>query len=79
MYLLAVALALVISLYGCQEKDKDRSLGDTNSVTGGGGPPVKDTTTINKERQDSAAKPMKDSTSKGNVNPTGHINPKNQK
>lgn len=47
---------------------------DTNNVTKAGGPPIRDTATINKDRRDSAKMPK--SKNNGNADPSGEI--KNQ-
>jgi hypothetical protein len=74
-------IALWLFVASCNSTDKQKSLGehgDTSSVTSAGGPPIRDTSTINKDRADSAKIPAADSTAKGNVDPTGHMTPKKQ-
>ena len=49
---------------------------DTTSVNKAGGPPIRDTTTIDKDRRDSAKAPARSGTAKGNADPSGRL--KNQ-
>jgi hypothetical protein len=70
---------LTIFFASCDSNSNSKTLGnsqDTTSVTKGGGPPIQDTATINKNQRDSANTPASDSTSKGNADPTGHTTPK---
>jgi hypothetical protein len=71
--ILNIALAAVLCITACQN-NTHKSIGnsqDTTSVNRAGGPPIRDTATINKDRKDSAAMPK--STAKGNADPSGHI------
>lgn len=72
-------LALALLLTACDQNASKKTIGnsqDTTSVTKGGGPPIRDTSTINKDRRDSAKLPAKSNTTKGNADPSGRI--KNQ-
>jgi hypothetical protein len=76
---LPVWMLLVFLLASCDQNASKKTIGnsqDTTSVTKGGGPPIRDTATINKERRDSAKLPAKSNTAKGNADPSGRI--KNQ-
>jgi len=75
--LLAVLFSVILT--SCDQNKKKVTFSnsvDTNNVTKAGGPPIRDTATINKDRRDSAKLPGKSSTAKGNADPAGHI--KNQ-
>jgi hypothetical protein len=69
-------LVLILFTAACDTDTSKKTLGDTSSVNSAGGPPIRDTATINKDRRDSAKIPAADSTAKGNVDPTGHATPK---
>jgi hypothetical protein len=77
---LSVAIGLLLAtLISCDPKASKKTIGnsrDTTSVNKGGGPPIRDTATISKDRRDSAKVPAKKNTSKGNADPSGHL--KNQ-
>lgn len=72
-------LILTFSLASCDPGAGHKTIGnskDTTSVTKSGGPPIRDTATISKDRRDSAANAGKSGTGKGNADPSGHV--KNQ-
>jgi hypothetical protein len=76
---LVAIIVMMISFSACDPNASKKTLGntqDTTSVTKGGGPPIRDTATINKDRRDSARRPAKANTAKGNADPSGRI--KNQ-
>jgi hypothetical protein len=78
LYILLTA-SLIFAFASCDPNASHKTLGnstDTTSVNKAGGPPIRDTATINKDRRDSAANPRKATTGKGNADPSGHI--KNQ-
>jgi hypothetical protein len=78
-YLMIFTLGLCLS--ACRQSDNQKTLGnsnDTSNVNREGGPPIRDTATINKDRADSARMPASDSMSKGNADPTGHVNKRKQ-
>lgn len=79
LYSLMMTFSLPLIMASCNEHDSQKKIGgsqDSSSVTKAGGPPIRDTSTINKERQDSAKTPVKSGQAKGNADPSGHI--KNQ-
>ncbi|SDE96384.1 hypothetical protein SAMN05216464_11196 [Mucilaginibacter pineti] len=68
-------LFLLLFCNACNSGDSHKTIGnsqDTTRVDRAGGPPIRDTATINKDRRDSAKITSDDSTSKGNVDPSGH-------
>lgn len=72
-----IGLIGMVLLAACGQNNS-KSIGnsqDTTSVNKAGGPPIRDTATINKDRRDSALMPA-ESTAKGNADPSGRI--KNQ-
>ncbi|MGF7040317.1 hypothetical protein [Mucilaginibacter lappiensis] len=79
LYGLVMTFSLPLIMASCNEHDSQKKIGgsqDTTSVTKAGGPPIRDTSTINKDRQDSAKIRPKSGQAKGNADPSGHI--KNQ-
>lgn len=69
-----IGIALLIG--SCGQNAGRKTIGgtqDTQSVNKAGGPPVRDTATINKDRRDSARLPKRPNTSKGNVDPSGRV------
>ena len=69
------AFAALLSLAACNQNANHKTIGNTSDTLGkAGGPPIRDTATINKDRLDST-KPGK-SSAKGNADPSGRI--KNQ-
>ncbi|HEX8020229.1 hypothetical protein [Mucilaginibacter sp.] len=75
LYGLVMTFSLPIIMASCNERDSQRKIGgsqDTSSVNRAGGPAIRDTATINKDRRDSARRPAGDSISKGNADPSGH-------
>jgi hypothetical protein len=74
-----VLTALTMTLAACNSGDSQKKLGnsqDTTSVNKAGGPAIRDTSTINQDRQDSASGLKADSMSKGNADPSGHLSAK---
>ncbi|MDN3550221.1 hypothetical protein [Mucilaginibacter aquaedulcis] len=75
-----LALTVFAMLFtACNSGDGQKKLGnsqDTTSVNKAGGPAIRDTSTINKDRQDSAKANKADSVSKGNADPSGHLSAK---
>jgi 3-deoxy-D-manno-octulosonate 8-phosphate phosphatase KdsC-like HAD superfamily phosphatase len=72
---LGCSIAVILGLMACNPNDSHKKIGnsqDTTSVNKGGEPAIRDTATINKDHRDSANRPASDSTSKGNVDPSGH-------
>lgn len=72
---LNTALAAVLCITACRN-NTHKTIGnsqDTTSVNRAGGPPIRDTATINKDRKDSANLPAKNNAAKGNADPSGHI------
>ena len=70
---------LTFAFAACDPNANHKTIGnstDTTSVNKAGGPPIRDTATINKDRRDSAVNPGKSATGKGNADPSGRI--KNQ-
>ncbi|MEO3407372.1 hypothetical protein AAFN85_25865 [Mucilaginibacter sp. CAU 1740] len=70
---------LFISVFACNSGDSQKQIGnsqDTTSVNKAGGPAIRDTTTIDKDRKDSAKQPAADSMSKGNADPSGRMSAK---
>jgi hypothetical protein len=68
-----LGLALIITLAACDSNRSKANIGDskdTTSVNSAVNPPIQDTATINKERQDSV-KSAKSDTATGNADPTG--------
>jgi hypothetical protein len=68
---------LTISVMACNSSYSHKQINnsrDTASVNKAGGPATRDTTTINKNRTDSAKAPATDTMSKGNADPTGQLN-----
>lgn len=79
LYGLVMTFSLPLFMASCHEADSQKKLGgsqDTSSVNRGGGPAIRDTATINKDRRDSAKMTAGDSAAKGNANPSGHMSPK---
>lgn len=74
--ILTLAAVLIYFASSCNPTDRDKKLGgstDTSSVNRGGGPAIKDTTTINRERKQQVHDSLSgDTTYKGNVDPSGH-------
>ncbi|AYL95219.1 hypothetical protein [Mucilaginibacter celer] len=71
--------ALTTSVFACNSGDSHKQINnsqDTTSVNKAGGPAIRDTTTINKDRHDSAIAPATDSMSKGNADPSVHMSAK---
>lgn len=72
-----IACAVMLLSASCDQNASKKEIGnskDTNNVTRGGGPPIRDTSSINKDRQDSVNMQESDSTRRGNVDPGGHAN-----
>jgi hypothetical protein len=72
-------LLSILLLAACDQNRNKATLNnsvDTNSVTKAGGPPIRDTATINKDRRDSAKMKTKNPSARGNADPSGQI--KNQ-
>jgi hypothetical protein len=72
-------LLLTMLLAACGQNRTKATIGnsqDTTSVNKAGGPPIRDTATINKDRLDSAKGQAKPGAAKGNADPSGRI--KNQ-
>lgn len=66
----------------CNSGDGQKKLGNsqgTTSVNKAGGPAIRDTSTINQDRQNSEKGNKSDSMSKGNAEPSGHLSAKPQK
>jgi hypothetical protein len=79
LYGLVMTFSLPLLMASCNERDSQKKIGgsqDTSSVNKAGGPAIRDTATINKDRRDSAKRPASDSTSKGNADPSGQVSPK---
>jgi uncharacterized lipoprotein YehR (DUF1307 family) len=79
LYGLLMTFSLSLLIASCDPRDSQKKIGgsqDTSSVNKAGGPAIRDTATINKDRQDSAKRQAGDSTSKGNVDPSGRVTPK---
>ena len=77
--LICSILILAFLFVSCDSNSDSKTLGnsqDTTSINKGGGPPIQDTASINKNQRDSANTPTGDSTNKGNADPTGHTTPK---
>ncbi|MDN3551178.1 hypothetical protein [Mucilaginibacter aquaedulcis] len=73
---IVLAALTMLTFSACESSSTHKTIGntkDTGSVFKGGGPPIRDTSTINNDRKDSANRPASDSTSKGNVDPSGHM------
>jgi len=74
--IIAVALLLYVST-GCNPADRNRKIGgstDSSSVNRGGGPSISDTSTINNARKQHLQDSLSgDTTSKGNVPPSGQL------
>lgn len=73
---LIIALALILYvLTGCNPNDRNKTIGgskDTSSVNRGGGPPVTDTATLDQVRKQRMKDSLNgDTTSRGNVDPSG--------
>lgn len=71
------AFAALLSFAACDQNATHKTIGntsDTESVNKAGGPPIRDTATINQDRRDSAKQGK--SSAKGNADPSGRI--KNQ-
>jgi hypothetical protein len=72
-----IGIPTALSLFAAYSSgDSYKKLGnsrDTTSVNKAGGPPIRDTATINKDRLDSSKSPATDSMSKGNTDPSGHM------
>jgi hypothetical protein len=78
LYGLLMTFSLPLIMASCNEQDSQKKIGgsqDTSSVNKGGGPAIRDTATINKDRRDSAKRPASDSKGKGNADPSGHLSP----
>lgn len=76
LYGLLMTFSLPLLIASCDQRDSQKKIGgsqDTSSVHKAGGPAIRDTATINKDRRDSALRPASDSTSKGNADPSGHL------
>jgi hypothetical protein len=72
-------MVFAIAFAACNSGDSQKKLGnsqDTTSVNKAGGPAIRDTATINQDRQDSAKGNNTDSISKGNADPSGHLSAK---
>ena len=72
-------LFITLLFSACDQNANHKTIGstqDTNNVNRAGGPPIRDTPTINKDRRDSAAMRGNPKTAKGNADPSGRI--KNQ-
>jgi len=77
--IILMAFAVSLLFASCDQNRNKATLNnstDTTSVTKAGGPPIRDTATINKDRRDSAKMKSKNSSAKGNADPSGQI--KNQ-
>jgi hypothetical protein len=75
LYGIMMSFSLSLMFASCDQNASQKEIGnskDTTSVTKRGGPPIRDTATINKDRRDSAKMTAGDSTSKGNADPSGH-------
>ena len=73
-----IGLAGILFLAACGPNRNNATIGnsqDTTSINKAGGPAIRDTATIDKDRRDSAKVPA-GSTAKGNADPSGTI--KNQ-
>jgi len=70
------ALVITLSLAACDHSNRTTNgTSDTSSVTKAGGPPITDTATVTaNEKANNKGTAKKDSTAKGNVDPTGHGN-----
>lgn len=76
---IGVLVVLTISIAACKSGDSHKQINnssDTNSVNKAGGPTIRDTTTINKDRSNSAKGAATDSMNKGNADPSGHMSAK---
>jgi hypothetical protein len=76
LYGLVMTFSLPLIMASCNEHDSQKKIGgsqDTSSVNKAGGPAIRDTATINKDRQDSAKMKTGDSTSKSNADPSGRV------
>ncbi|WPV01456.1 hypothetical protein SNE26_06690 [Mucilaginibacter sp. cycad4] len=74
--IIPVALLLYLTT-GCNPTDRNRKIGgstDSSSVNRGGGPSISDTNTINRARKQGLQDSLNgDTTSKGNVPPSGQV------
>jgi uncharacterized lipoprotein YehR (DUF1307 family) len=76
LYALLMTFSLPLMMTSCDQRDSQKKIGgsqDTSSVNKAGGPAIRDTATVNKDRQDSAKIQTADSTGKGNADPSGHV------
>ncbi|WCT14931.1 hypothetical protein [Mucilaginibacter jinjuensis] len=74
-------LLFILSFSACDSNASQKQIGnsqDTTSVNKSGGPAIRDTATITKDRRDSANLPAKSNSAKGNADPTGHMSPKSK-
>jgi hypothetical protein len=72
----SIALLSIVLLASCGQNSDKKTISnsqDTTSVNRAGGPPIRNTATINKDRRDSAKLPARNSGAKGNADPSGHI------
>lgn len=79
LYGLVMTFSLPLIMASCNEHDSQKKIGgsqDSSSVNKAGGPAIRDTATINKDRQDSGKMKSVDSTGKGKVDPSGHASGK---
>ncbi|QEC74743.1 hypothetical protein [Mucilaginibacter ginsenosidivorax] len=73
--LTGLALCL-LSASACDQNASQKTIRnskDTTSVNKAGGPPIRDTATITKDRRDSAKNSGKSNAGKGNADPSGRI------
>jgi hypothetical protein len=79
LYGLLTALLLTSAFVSYDSNSSQKNIGnsiDTTSVNKAGGPRIRDTATISKNRRDSASTNKKSTIGKGNADPSDHI--KNQ-